>query len=133
MVEDQGRYDDAERLYREALEIDREGVGEGHPSYAKHLNNLAGVLMNQDRPEEARALLQQALEIFRATLPPRSSEYSECGKRSRQSPLIHAPPVPSLTRDLAAGHEAPGHARDAAGQNVRNPRTFCTLPHRAPS
>jgi len=60
----------AEDLYREALEITREGVGEGHPNYAIHLTFLAGVLAIQGKPEEARPLYEQALEIFRATLPP---------------------------------------------------------------
>ncbi|WP_277815894.1 tetratricopeptide repeat protein [Roseovarius sp. A46] len=34
-----------------------------------HLNNLAGVLVKLNRTAEARPLLEQALAIFRATLP----------------------------------------------------------------
>jgi len=60
----------AEDLYREALEITREGAGEGQPNYAIRLDNLAGVLAIQGKPEKARPLYEQALEIFRATLPP---------------------------------------------------------------
>ena len=42
--EAQGRYEEAETLYRQALEIDRATIGEGHPDYATHLNNLALVV-----------------------------------------------------------------------------------------
>jgi tetratricopeptide (TPR) repeat protein len=70
VVQAQGRYAEAEGLYREALEIDRVTIGEEHPGYATHLNNLAGVLVNQGKPEAARPLYEQALEILSATLPP---------------------------------------------------------------
>ena len=52
-VKAQGRYSEAGGLYREAFEIGRDAIGEGHPEYAIHLNNLAGVLLKQDKPEEA--------------------------------------------------------------------------------
>ena len=38
-----GAYDRAEPLYRQALEIWKKALGEGHPDYAKSLNNLAGL------------------------------------------------------------------------------------------
>ena len=69
-MHDQGRYAEAEGPHREALEIDRATIGEGHPQYARHLNNLAGVLAKQGKLEEAQPLLEQALKILRATLPP---------------------------------------------------------------
>ncbi len=69
-MEDQGRYAEAEELYRQALEIDRATIGAGHPDYAIDLNNLAGVLVKLGRPDEARVHYEQALAIFRASLPP---------------------------------------------------------------
>ncbi len=63
-----GRFEQAEGLYREALEIDRATIGEGHPSYATRLNNLAGVVEAQGRFEEAEGLYRQAQEITRATM-----------------------------------------------------------------
>ena len=36
-----GAYDRAEPLCRQALEIRKKAVGEGHPDYATSLNNLA--------------------------------------------------------------------------------------------
>ena len=68
LVQAQGRYEEAERLYCTALEIGRATLGEGHPAYATRLGNLAGVVENQGRHAEAETLYRQALEIGRATI-----------------------------------------------------------------
>ena len=68
VVKAQGRYEEAERLYRQALAIDRATIGAGHPEYANHLNNLAGVVEAQGRYAEAERLYRQALEIDGATI-----------------------------------------------------------------
>ena len=39
LLKDTGRYEEAEPLFRQALEIGRETLGEGHPDYAIRLNN----------------------------------------------------------------------------------------------
>ena len=64
-----GQYDLAEATYKQAIEIDRRTVGEDHPDFATHLNNLAGVYMKTKRYAEAVPLLEQALDIFTARLP----------------------------------------------------------------
>ena len=76
VVRAQGRYEEAERLYREALEIGRATIGARHPSYATHLNNLALVVEAQGRYEEAEALYREALEIDRATIGERHPDYA---------------------------------------------------------
>ena len=43
----QGKYDEAEPLYREALAIGRKVSGNKHPDVATSLNNLAGLLKAQ--------------------------------------------------------------------------------------
>jgi len=68
VVEAQGRYAEAEGLYRVALEIDRATIGEGHPDYAIDLNNLAGVVRAQGRSAEAEGLYREALEITREAI-----------------------------------------------------------------
>jgi tetratricopeptide (TPR) repeat protein len=68
VVRAQGRYAEAEALYREALEIDRATIGEGHPDYAIDLNNLANVVKAQGRYAEAEGLYREALEIGRVTI-----------------------------------------------------------------
>ncbi|WP_297768742.1 tetratricopeptide repeat protein [uncultured Roseovarius sp.] len=64
----QGQYAEAEGLYREALQIGRATIGEGHPDYATNLNNLALVLEAQGRYAEAEGLYRQSSEIERATI-----------------------------------------------------------------
>src|SRR6056297_1086418 len=67
-VQAQGRYADAEGLFREALEIGRATIGEGHPDYASGLSNLAEVVRAQGRYAEAEGLYREAMEIDRATI-----------------------------------------------------------------
>ena len=45
-------------------------IGEAHPDYAIHLVNLGSLLGQTDRVAEGRGMLEQALTIFRAALPP---------------------------------------------------------------
>ena len=46
---DQGKYDEAEPLYKESLTIKKKVLGEEHPSVATGLNNLAELLSDQVR------------------------------------------------------------------------------------
>ncbi|MYF69036.1 MAG: tetratricopeptide repeat protein, partial [Proteobacteria bacterium] len=47
-----------------ALEIDEAAFGDHHPTVAIRLSNLAGLLYNTNRIEEAEPLMRHALEIF---------------------------------------------------------------------
>ncbi|WP_300016548.1 tetratricopeptide repeat protein [uncultured Roseobacter sp.] len=76
IVRAHGRPNDAERLYREALEIDRVTIGEGHPEHATRLNNLAGVLREQGRLEEAERLYREAIEIDRVAIGEEHPSYA---------------------------------------------------------
>ena len=64
----QGKYEEAEPLYLQALELTRKLLGEEHPNVASSLNNLAGLYMSQGRYEEAEPLYLQALELLRKLL-----------------------------------------------------------------
>jgi tetratricopeptide (TPR) repeat protein len=59
----QGRYSEAEPLYRRALAIREEQLGATHPSTATCLNNLATLSMKQGRYSEAEPLYRRALAI----------------------------------------------------------------------
>ncbi len=61
----QQEYDGAETLYRQALPQARQAYGESHPAYARHLSNLALLLLETGREKEAEQLLREALAIFR--------------------------------------------------------------------
>lgn len=58
-----GRSDEAEPLYRQALEIGEASQGKEHPDYADSLFNLAALLDITDRSDEAKPLYRQAREI----------------------------------------------------------------------
>src|SRR5919199_545529 len=59
----QGRYEQAEPLYVQALELRKRLVGDNHPDMAMSLSNLAGLYYYQGRFEEAEPLFLQALEL----------------------------------------------------------------------
>jgi tetratricopeptide (TPR) repeat protein len=64
----QGRYDAAEPLYLDALQLRKDRLGDRHPDVATSLNNLAVLRYNQNRFTEAESLLLQALEICQQVL-----------------------------------------------------------------
>jgi tetratricopeptide (TPR) repeat protein len=71
----QGRYDAAEPLFQEALQLSKDLLGdcsatlrERHPAVALSLNNLAVLRYNQTRFAEAEPLLLQALEMRQQVL-----------------------------------------------------------------
>ncbi|MEM9771396.1 MAG: tetratricopeptide repeat protein [Cyanobacteria bacterium P01_D01_bin.73] len=64
----QGRYSDAEPLYRQSLEISESQLGSNRPSTAQSLNNLAALYYSQGRYSEAEPLYRQSLEISESQL-----------------------------------------------------------------
>ena len=58
-----GRYAEAERYDREALEIMRDWYGSDHPETASAMTVLGRALFYQDRPDEAEPLLREALAV----------------------------------------------------------------------
>ena len=61
-------YEEAEPLYKQALSLRQELLGDRHPDVASSLNNLAFLRYHQNRYDEAEALLLQALEILEPVL-----------------------------------------------------------------
>ena len=59
----QGKYDDAEPMYKESLAIRKKVLGEEHPSVATGLNNLAELLKDQGKDDEATPLYKESLAI----------------------------------------------------------------------
>ena len=63
----QGKFDEAEPLYREALEMRRETLGNRHPKTLASINNL-GLLLLAKGDLAAEPLCREALEVLRETL-----------------------------------------------------------------
>ncbi|MBH8576113.1 tetratricopeptide repeat protein, partial [Nostocaceae cyanobacterium CENA369] len=68
LYDSQGRYNEAEPLYIQALALTRKLLGEEHPSVASSLNNLALLYYSQGRYSEAEPLYIQALALWRKLL-----------------------------------------------------------------
>ena len=68
LYESQGRYEAAEPLYVQALELSQRLLGQAHPAVASSLNNLAGLYESQGRYEAAEPLYVQALELSQRLL-----------------------------------------------------------------
>ena len=66
----QGRYAEAEPLYKRALAIREKALGPDHPDVGTRLNNLAGLYRAQGRYAEAEPLYQRALAIREKALGP---------------------------------------------------------------
>ncbi len=64
-----GHPEEAEPLYRKALEIEEKNYGENHPSLATSLNNLALLYVAQQRYAEAKALYKRAIAILEEHFP----------------------------------------------------------------
>nr|NCR60363.1 CHAT domain-containing protein [Microcystis aeruginosa LL13-06] len=62
------RYSEAEPLYKEALAIRKQQLGDNHPDTATSLNNLAALYESQGRYSEAEPLYKQALAIIKQQL-----------------------------------------------------------------
>lgn len=66
----QGKADDAETLYRRALNAQEKSLGPDHPATATTLNNLAVVLMSQGKNAEAEAFHRRVLPVREKLLGP---------------------------------------------------------------
>ena len=64
----QGRYNDAEPLFLQSLDIYKRQLGNDHPDVAQSLNNLAQLYFSQENYLEAENLAQQALVIYQQKL-----------------------------------------------------------------
>ena len=68
LLQDKGRYAEAEPLHRRALAIREQALGPGHPDTAVSLNNLGALIHAQGRYAEAEPLARRALAICQAAL-----------------------------------------------------------------
>ncbi|KAK4653773.1 hypothetical protein QC762_0087050 [Podospora pseudocomata] len=58
-----GKYEEAEQMHRQALQLSEKVLGKEHPHTLGSMNNLALVLYSQGKYEEAEQIHQQALQL----------------------------------------------------------------------
>ena len=58
----QGKYDEAEKMHRQTLELMEKVLGVDHPSTLASLNNLASVLQYQGKYDEAEKMHRHTLK-----------------------------------------------------------------------
>ena len=72
----QGRYSEAEPLYKRALEASERVLGREHPDTLQSVNNLAALYETQGRYSEAEPLYKRALEASGAGAGPGASRHA---------------------------------------------------------
>ena len=70
LYDNQGRYAEAEPLYKRALAIREKALGPDHPDVALSLNNLAFLYDKQGRYADAEPLYKRSLAISEKALGP---------------------------------------------------------------
>jgi tetratricopeptide (TPR) repeat protein len=73
----QGKYADAEELYKRALAIREKALGASHPNVAQTLNNLANLYDDQGKYADAESLHKRALAIREKALGARHPDVAE--------------------------------------------------------
>ena len=95
----QGKYAEAEPLYKRSLAIHENAFGPDHPAVAISLNGLADLYGNQRKYAESEALFKRALTIYQKSLDPKHPEiattlgnlatlYKDQGKFEEGEPLF---------------------------------------------
>ncbi|MEH2302417.1 MAG: tetratricopeptide repeat protein [Nostoc sp.] len=109
-----GRYDEAEPLFQQALELRKRLLKDNHPDVATSLNNLALLYRSTERYREAEPMFQQALELRKRLLGENHPHvanslnnlallYDSTGRYSEAEPLFQqALAISELT--LGVGH-----------------------------
>ncbi|NJN74452.1 MAG: tetratricopeptide repeat protein [Limnothrix sp. RL_2_0] len=62
-AQDTGKYEAAEPLYIDALQMTKELLGDRHPDVALSMNNLAWLYRNREQYARAMPLYEQAFDI----------------------------------------------------------------------
>ncbi len=118
-----GRYDEAERVYREIVDIRREAYGEdGHPNLVFSVEAFAWFLLDRKRPAQALPLADEAVAIgrrvFRQAHPYMAESLLAAG-RARVETGRYAEAIPLLHESLEQRETTgPGQPSTAQAQSL---------------
>ena len=123
MYRAQGRYAEAEPLYRRALEIHVKALGPDHPDVGQSLNNLAALYYDQGWYAEAEPLSKRSLAIHERALGPDhprlGMSLSNLGELYRTQGR-YAEAEPLHKRSLAIREKALGPDHPDVGSSLNN-------------
>ena len=111
LYNDQGRYSDAEPLYKRSLAIREKKLGADHPDVARSLNNLAGLYQSQGRYSDAELLYKRSLAIREKVFGPDHPDVANALSNLAllyQAQRRYAEAEPLLKRSLAIDEKALG-------------------------
>jgi CHAT domain-containing protein/tetratricopeptide (TPR) repeat protein len=134
LLDSTGRYDEAEPLFRQALEVRRAALGEGHPDFATSLNNLAFLLQATGRYDEAEPLFRRALEVRRAALGEDHPDFAQSLNNLAfllQATGRYDEVEPLYRRALEVRRAALGEGHPDFAQSLNNLAAFCVATGRA--
>jgi tetratricopeptide (TPR) repeat protein len=119
----QGRYTDAEPLYKRSLAIKEKALGLDHPSTAINLNNLAELYREQGRYAAAEPLFKRALAIHEKAFGPDHPDVAQslnnlAGLYNNQGRYADAEPL--FKRSLAIREKAFGPDHPDVAQSLNN-------------
>jgi tetratricopeptide (TPR) repeat protein len=100
LYKSQGRYNDAEPLYLQSLDIRKRQLGNYHPDVATSLNNLALLYESQENYLEAENLAQQALVIYQQKL---GNEHPSTQNAALMVKLLYIMKLLSCNKDTLFG------------------------------
>jgi CHAT domain-containing protein/tetratricopeptide (TPR) repeat protein len=119
----QGRYADAEPLFKRSLAIREKALGPNHPDVATSLNNLAGLYLNQGRYADAEPLFKRSLAISEKALGP---DHPDVASSLNSLAVLydiqgrHADAVPLFKRSLAIREKALGPDHPYVASSLNN-------------
>jgi eukaryotic-like serine/threonine-protein kinase len=110
-----GRHDRAATLYRTALDIDRQALGNDHPQVGMHLQNLAVALHAQGKLEEAAPLYEESMQILQRVYGEKHPQMLDAAANygrflHRRGELARAEAVLSRVVELDREARGPRHA-----------------------
>jgi tetratricopeptide (TPR) repeat protein len=136
LYQEMGRFDDAEPLLREALEVSHLTLGKDHPTVAVALGNLAGILKRLGRRQEAILMLRESLDLLQRTVGPEDLSYARTalflarvhaslGEESAAEPLIE-PALAVLRASLDPAHPRYLYSLEALAAAFRQGQRLAT-------
>jgi tetratricopeptide (TPR) repeat protein len=118
----QGRYAEAEPLYKRGLAITEKALGPDHPHVGAALNNLAALYFDQGRYAEAELLFRRDLIIAEKALGP---DHLDVAQSLRRSAALRSP---AYRRALLLACHSNGD--QAHGSRPQNDEDRCQGQHR---